>query len=95
MIVSLPVALRSFGRALLLRCPNCGSGGILRSWFHLEQSCPRCGLNFEREEQGYVVGAYLFNIIVAELAFAAIFVGTLLLTWPHPPWRLPLTAARR
>ena len=30
----------------------------------------------------------MFNIIAAELIFAAIFVGVLLWTWPSPPWNL-------
>jgi len=46
-----------------------------------------CGLHLERGEQGYVVGAYMFNIIAAELVFAMIFMGVVLLTWPDPPWR--------
>lgn len=44
----------------------------------------------ERGEQGYQVGSYMFNIIAAELIFAAIFLGVLLLTWPSPPWNLLL-----
>lgn len=48
--------------------------------------CPSCGLALERGEEGYQVGSYMFNIIAAELVFAAIFVGVLLLTWPTPPW---------
>jgi uncharacterized protein (DUF983 family) len=81
-------ALRSLARALLLRCPNCGERGIFESWFRQRDGCPRCGIPFNRGEQGYVVGAYMFNIIVAELIFAGIFVGTLLATWPSPPWTL-------
>lgn len=42
----------------------------------------------EREEQGYVVGSYMFNIIVAELLFAGIFISVMLATWPTPPWQL-------
>ena len=44
----------------------------------------------ERGEQGYQVGSYMFAIIAAELMFAAIFVGVLLVTWPDPPWDLLL-----
>jgi len=40
----------------------------------------------ERGDQGYQVGSYMFNIVAAELCFAAIFVGVLLATWPDPPW---------
>jgi uncharacterized protein (DUF983 family) len=75
-------------RALLRRCPNCGSGGIWTSWLRMASDCPRCGLHLERGEQGYVVGAYMFNIIAAELIFAAIFLAVVLATWPSPPWTL-------
>jgi len=73
-------------RAWRLRCPNCGGGPILDSWLRLRDHCPRCGLPLERGEQGYQVGSYMFNIVAAELVFAALFVGVLLATWPDPPW---------
>jgi hypothetical protein len=44
----------------------------------------------ERGEQGYQVGSYMFNIVAAELIFAAIFLGILYTTWPAPPWALLL-----
>ena len=75
-------------RAVRRRCPNCGSTGLFRSWLHMAPVCPACGLALERKEEGYVVGAYMFNIIAAELAFAGIFVLTLILLWPDPPWTL-------
>jgi uncharacterized protein (DUF983 family) len=50
--------------------------------------CPGCGLHLERGEPGYVVGAATFNIIAAELVFMGLFIGTVLVTWPAPPWRL-------
>jgi hypothetical protein len=52
----------------------------------MRPACPVCGLHFERGEQGYIVGAYMFNIVAAELVFAAIFIGVLVATWPAPPW---------
>lgn len=73
-------------RAIRLRCPNCGSGGLWPSWFRMRQSCPTCRLNLERGEQGYIVGAQMFNIIAAELLFAAIFIGVLVVTTPNVPW---------
>lgn len=75
-------------RAVRLRCPNCGGGGLWRNWFHLRQRCPTCGLHLERGEHGYIVGAQMFNIIAAELVFAAIFVGVLVATLPDAPWDL-------
>ena len=77
-----------FGRALLLRCPNCGQREIFQTWFKQKERCPSCQLIFNRGEQGYIVGAYMFNIVIAELIFAAIFVAVLIGTWPRPPWTL-------
>jgi uncharacterized protein (DUF983 family) len=73
-------------RAVRLRCPNCGGGPMFDSWLRMRSHCPRCGLPTNRGEQGYEVGSYMFNIVAAELIFAAVFVGVLLLTWPSPPW---------
>jgi uncharacterized protein (DUF983 family) len=83
-------AVLLFWRALRLRCPNCGGGPILDSWLRMRKRCPRCGLPLERGEQGYQVGSYMFNIIAAELIFAAVFLGVLFATWPSPPWDLLL-----
>lgn len=52
-------------RALRRRCPYCGSPGIFRTWFSLHETCPRCGASFNRED-GYFLGAYAINLIVAE-----------------------------
>ena len=52
----------------------------------MRSHCPRCNLALERGEEGYQVGSYMFNLIAAELLFAAVFLSVLLLTWPTPPW---------
>jgi uncharacterized protein (DUF983 family) len=75
-----------FWRALGLRCPNCGGGPLFDGWLLPKQRCPSCSLPLERGESGYQVGSYMFNIIAAELIFAAIFIGVLVATWPDPPW---------
>ena len=80
--------VRLFARALRLRCPNCGQAKVFTSWFRMRTHCPVCGLKFERGEEGYQVGSYMFNIVAAELIFAAVFVGVMVATWPSPPWKL-------
>ena len=82
--------LALFGRALLRRCPDCGGRPIFDGWFRMRDRCPRCGIRLDRGEEGYQVGAYMFNIVAAELTFAALFVGVLVATWPDPPWNLLL-----
>ncbi len=79
---------RLLWRALRRRCPNCGGSGLFRSWVRMVPACPTCGLALERKEEGYIVGAYMFNIIVAELAFLTVFLAALLALWPDPPWEI-------
>jgi uncharacterized protein (DUF983 family) len=75
-----------FWRALRLRCPNCGGGPLFSGWVRMRDRCPVCHIRLARGEEGYQVGAYMFNMIAAELIFAAIFLAILVYTWPDPPW---------
>jgi ABC-type branched-subunit amino acid transport system permease subunit len=52
----------------------------------MRERCPVCGLRFHRGEEGYAVGAYMFNMIASELVFAAGFIVIIVATWPSPPW---------
>jgi len=81
------------GRALALRCPNCGSRGLLRNWFRMNDRCPGCGLRIEREGSDYMAGSLMFNIVLAEMIFAAVFVAYLLISWPDPNWNMLEIAA--
>ncbi len=83
-----PRTFQLLGRALRLRCPNCGQGKPFVSWFRMRAQCEVCGLPFERGDEGYQVGSYMFNIVAAELVFAGVFLGILAATWPSPPWDL-------
>ncbi len=57
-------------------------------WWRLRPHCTACGLQFDRGESDYFIGAYLFNLIAAELLFAIVFVVILIAMWPNPPWTL-------
>lgn len=81
-----PSIARSFGRAFLLRCPRCGSPGVLRHWFALASTCPRCGLVLDRGESDHWLGAYAFNLIFAELLGVGAAVAWIAATWPDVPW---------
>ena len=76
------------GRALTLRCPNCGSRGTLQSWFKLSPACPRCRLELERGESDYFIGGMMFNIVLAEAVLVVVLIVTLAVTWPRVPWTL-------
>jgi len=75
-------------RALRLRCPNCGEGRLLISWWKVRKTCERCGLHFDRGESDYFIGAYTINLIVAELIVVAAILGGMFLSWPNVPWTL-------
>jgi uncharacterized protein (DUF983 family) len=52
-------------RAITRHCPYCGAPGVFDGYFTLRERCPTCSVTFEREE-GYFLGAYAINLIVAE-----------------------------
>ncbi len=73
-------------RALRLACPQCGQPGAFESWFRMRPRCSACGLDFDRREDGYVVGGYMLNIVAAEFFFVSGLLVVLAVTWPDPPW---------
>ena len=79
-------ALVHVGRALRLRCPNCGGGPLFRQWVRMRRTCPRCHLVLDRGEADYFIGGYVVNFVTAEFAIAAAALGTAIWTWPDVPW---------
>jgi len=75
-------------RALLLRCPVCGSGGLFVHWFKIKDRCPTCGYVFARGESGYQLGSMAIDLIVPLVVWFFGFFGILIFTWPNPPWTL-------
>ncbi len=73
-------------RAARLRCPVCGSRGLLQSWMKLRPRCPTCGLRVNRGEHDFFLGAMMFNIALAEGTLAIVLVGLLIALWPNVPW---------
>ena len=74
------------GRALLLRCANCGARHIFTGFFDLKERCPNCGMLLERGESDYFLGAYTLNLIAVETLLALGFLVVMIVTWPTPPW---------
>lgn len=52
----------------------------------MRSHCPNCGLDLERNESGYAVGAYMLNIAASELLGLGILGTIAVATWPDPPW---------
>lgn len=83
---TLPSPRRRIARALALHCPDCGGGGLFKRWLFLQSRCPRCALRLDRANPDHFVGAYLVNLIFAELLFAGGLGLWLLAVWPDVPW---------
>ena len=79
---------RLFGRAFLLRCPNCGRGPVLRHWLKLRVRCGACGLRMERGEHDYFVGSIFILFTLAGILVLGTLVVTLLVSGPAVPWDL-------
>ena len=77
-----------FARAIRKRCPVCGGGGLFDGWFRMKRSCPTCGLQFNRGESGYALGAMWFNLLAAEAVTIGMTVLIVVRTWPDPPWHI-------
>jgi uncharacterized protein (DUF983 family) len=79
-------SLRLLGRALLRRCPNCGSRNIFRNYLVQRDTCPGCRLRLDRGERDFFIGAYTINLIVAELIVFFGGLAVLVASWPDVPW---------
>jgi uncharacterized protein (DUF983 family) len=78
---------RLFARAIVLHCPRCGGGAILRSWLKMKDRCPTCGLALERgENSDFWIGAYVFNLAFGEVLAIGIPIIWMIASAPNQPW---------
>lgn len=77
---------RLLGRALLLRCPNCGKGPVLQHWFKVRVRCVTCGIRVERGEHDYFVGSLLLNFCLTGVLLLVGVAVLILSTAPDIPW---------
>ena len=68
-----PSLFRMLGRALVLRCPRCGSGGLFHHWFHRSDHCPGCGYAMEVRSD-FFFGAYMLNLLFTLFALFAVLI---------------------
>ena len=76
------------GRALRLRCPRCGEPGLVETWLRMARTCPACGFEPTKYDEGLVMGAYAFNLVAGEFVALATVLAIMLVTWPDAPWTL-------
>jgi uncharacterized protein (DUF983 family) len=60
-----PSALRMLLRGLSRRCPHCGTrGAFFVSWFRTQKNCRGCNLYWQRNLQGFMLGASAISFIL-------------------------------
>lgn len=62
----------------------CGGGHLFDGWFRMKERCPRCDYRFEREE-GFFLGAYTVNLVIAEGLLLALAVVPLIVVLASGP----------
>lgn len=60
-----------------LRCPNCEQGRMFNHLFQIEETCPVCGVRYERRD-GESVGGMIFTMAIIPTAALA---GFFLVEW--------------
>ena len=82
--ITWPKAREYFSRALLLRCPVCGTKPIfpplsrtrgMNDWFTPLDGCPRCGYAYDREPGYFLLSVWAINYGVAALLGLALYLA--------------------
>jgi uncharacterized protein (DUF983 family) len=73
-----------FWAILRQRCPRCREGRVFRTSVRMNDTCPVCGLPFERE-QGYFLGAMYVSYTLSMVCLGLLMWGAWLLL---PDWDL-------
>lgn len=68
-------------RGLRKRCPRCGEGPLFSGWNQLRESCPVCGLAYEKR-----AGDTWFFMYMSTGALTGILLITLFLIRPRVVW---------
>ncbi|ADB17584.1 hypothetical protein Psta_2919 [Pirellula staleyi DSM 6068] len=67
-----------FRRAMMLRCPVCGIGGLFKGLLAMHDSCSHCGTKFEREP-GFFLGSIYINYgltaLITAIAYPVLLFG--------------------
>ena len=96
-----PRAWTFIGRALRLRCPECGVSPVfvplrrvrsLDDWLRPLDGCPRCGYAYEREQGYWLLAIWAVNYGVVG-GLGLIVALTMQIAWDAPIWTIILVLA--
>ena len=77
-------------RGLFRRCAHCvGKGAFFVGWYKTQDRCKTCGLKWQRNVEGYQLGAAAMNIILTGGSLLLVMAIGIALTYPDiPTWPL-------
>ncbi|MEK7292737.1 MAG: DUF983 domain-containing protein [Actinomycetota bacterium] len=79
-----PSFLSLIGRGLLRRCANCGGkGAFFVSWFRHVSRCQTCGLNWQRNTDGFMLGAAAMNAMFTLGSLIVVMIVGVVMTYPE------------
>jgi len=81
---------RGLLRGLFRRCAHCGGkGAFFTGWYSTQERCRTCGVKWQRNTEGFQLGAAAINIIVTGGSLLTVMSIGVIATYPEvPTWPL-------
>jgi uncharacterized protein (DUF983 family) len=76
----MPRYWKLIGRALRLKCPLCGRGSLFKGLFAMHETCPHCGVKFEREP-GFFLGSIYINYGITAVVTTITYMVLMFSNW--------------
>ena len=82
--------VRGLRRGLLRQCAHCGGkGAFFTGWYSTQDRCKTCGVKWQRNAEGFQLGAASINIILTGGSLLAVMAIGVIVTYPEvPTWPL-------
>ena len=85
-IINTTGLVRKLARGVVRRCALCGGkGAFFTGWFKHSDRCKTCGFNWQRNLEGFQLGAAAMNIILTGGSLLSVMGLGVILTYPEIP----------
>ncbi len=85
-IINTTGIVRKLARGVIRRCALCGGkGAFFTGWFKHSDRCKTCGFNWQRNLEGFQLGAAAMNIIMTGGSLLSVMGLGVILTYPDIP----------
>ncbi|MFM8958355.1 MAG: hypothetical protein ACKOJH_13260 [Actinomycetota bacterium] len=85
-MIMLPTLGKMLRRGIVRRCPHCGNRhAFFTKWFVRRERCAGCGLRWERNYEGFMLGAMAISFITTGGALLITMLIGVVTTYPEVP----------